>query len=128
LDALSFFPSFSSAKIRASKRKKTTYMIAQTHTRTQVDVQKKKNIVVKDIINIDGTMPKGSTLHSFFLLSRPTNKSKKREKKKSIINLPLSLPQLWLPCAFFLHCSFFFCMSQFIVFALYLLYSIFMYI
>jgi hypothetical protein len=40
------------------------YVIAQTPSRTQVDVQGEKNIVVKDIINIDGTMPKGSILYS----------------------------------------------------------------
>jgi hypothetical protein len=46
------------------EEKKIVYTIPQTLTRTQVDVQGEKNIVVKDIINIDGTMPKGSILYS----------------------------------------------------------------
>jgi hypothetical protein len=44
--------------------------------------RKKKNIVVKGIVNIDGAMPKGSILHSvFFALARRTNPEKEKRKK-----------------------------------------------
>ncbi len=127
------------------------YVIAHTLTRTQVAVQGTKNIVVKDIINIDGTMPKGSFLTFFAFALQPTRKEKKKYNQPSpslplVPLFPLFLHQIDSLLIYTIHrifirqhsygCrvhSFFivfflFLLSQFIVFALYLFHYIFMHI
>jgi len=58
-------------------------MIAQTHTRTQVDVQKKEKYRRKRHRQHRWRYAKGFYTTFFFFCSRPTNKSRKREKKKA---------------------------------------------
>lgn len=77
-------------KHELGRREKSIYVLPRHFQGHRLMYKERKNIVVKDIINIDGVVPKGPMAHSLLAFGNQIQKKRKR-KKSSQPFLSLSL-------------------------------------